>query len=196
VKDSLGGDVEIIIQEKYEIVDDNLRTPLLKIANTDADAILMFGFGPAFPAVFKEKKELGIDIPIYATDAISSPYYFEVAGGYDVLEGVHYSATAFTLEESAAESKLAEFMRRYMQKTGEQSSFFSGYAYDTMMLTLEAMKACPGANAEELRGCLLKQEIDGLLGATSFDEDQEIKIPLFVKKFTDEGSVVVKEYGE
>jgi ABC-type branched-subunit amino acid transport system substrate-binding protein len=174
-----------IAEERYNIADTDVKTTLLKIEQQKPDALIIAGFGPAFPIAFQQVRELSIDTPLYASDAIGTPYFFAAAGGYEALENVTYWSTAFDTVPQT--EKLAAFYNEYETTYGQKPSLFSGYAYDTLMHTLQADYTC-----EDIKDCLETQTTEGLLGRTQFNS-QQLNAPTYIRQFTQNSSVLLHE---
>ncbi len=147
LKEAIGK--EFVAQEKYQIADLDSKTQLLKIKDTNPDALVIAGFGPTYPLIFKQALDVGINAQIYTHDAIDVPQYIDAAGGYDNLQGVILLSASFDLQTPSSEM-MKDFANRFEMKHNAKPSLFSGYAYDTLMITLEALDKCPSTDSQTL----------------------------------------------
>jgi branched-chain amino acid transport system substrate-binding protein len=136
--------VTIVTQEKFEMSDVDMTVQLTKIKATDAQAVICWTIGPPGSIVAKNVKQLGFRIPLIQCHGLPDPKYLELAG--DAAEGNLMPATklmvASQLPDSDPQKKLLlEYTDLYenVAKIGKITTH-GGYAWDALMLVVEAMK--------------------------------------------------------
>ncbi|MEW7979326.1 MAG: ABC transporter substrate-binding protein [Candidatus Sedimenticola endophacoides] len=90
--------MEIVADESYGNKDTDMTAQLTKIRDTDAQAVLNFGFGTGPAIVTKNVRQLGIEVPLYQSHGVASAKYIELAG--DAAEGVRLPAAALLVAEN------------------------------------------------------------------------------------------------
>ncbi len=64
--------LSIVADERYGANDTNMTVQLTKIKGTDAEAIICWGTNPGPAVVAKNRKELGITVPLYNSHGVAS----------------------------------------------------------------------------------------------------------------------------
>ncbi len=155
--------VTIVDDETFNPGDTDMTAQLTKIKNSDAQAIVMWTAGAEAATIAKNAKDLGIELPIYASHGIARREFIEGAG--DAAEGIKLAAGKILLPEAYGEDTEAytvatDFIDRYQQAYGEAPSTFAGYAYDALHLTVDAAKRVQG----DLTPAALRDEIEKTSG--------------------------------
>jgi branched-chain amino acid transport system substrate-binding protein len=146
-------DIEIVADEQYGAKDTDMTAQLAKIRDTDAQAILNFGFGSGPAIVTKNVRQLGITLPLYQSHGVASKKYIELAG--DAAEGVRLPAAALLVADQLPESDpqrpvLLGYKNLYEAKFGDVSTF-GGHAYDGLMIALEAIDRADSTDKAKVR---------------------------------------------
>jgi branched-chain amino acid transport system substrate-binding protein len=155
--------VTIVDDETFNPGDTDMTAQLTKIKNSDAQAIVMWTAGAEAATIAKNAKDLGIELPIYASHGIARREFIEGAG--DAAEGIKLAAGKILLPEAYGEDTEAytvatDFIDRYQKAYGEAPSTFAGYAYDALHLTVDAAKRVQG----DLTPAALRDEIEKTSG--------------------------------
>jgi branched-chain amino acid transport system substrate-binding protein len=155
--------VTIVDDETFNPGDTDMTAQLTKIKNSDAQAIVMWTAGAEAATIAKNAKDLGIELPIYASHGIARREFIEGAG--DAAEGIKLAAGKILLPEAYGEDTEAytvatDFIDRYQKAYGEAPSTFAGYAYDALHLTVDAAKRVQG----DLTPAALRDEIERTSG--------------------------------
>lgn len=145
--------IEIVADEQYGAKDTDMTAQLTKIRDTDAQAILNFGFGSGPAIVTKNVRQLGITLPLYQSHGVASKKFIELAG--DAAEGVRLPAAALLVAEKLPESDpqrpvLLGYKNLYEGKYGDVSTF-GGHAYDGLMIALEAIDRANSTDKAKVR---------------------------------------------
>jgi branched-chain amino acid transport system substrate-binding protein len=146
-------DIEIVADEQYGAKDTDMTAQLTKIRDTDAQAILNFGFGSGPAIVTKNVRQLGIDLPLYQSHGVASKKFIELAG--DAAEGVRLPAAALLVADKLPENDpqrpvLLGYKNLYEAKHGDVSTF-GGHAYDGLMIALEAIDRANSTDKAKVR---------------------------------------------
>ncbi|WP_335341572.1 ABC transporter substrate-binding protein, partial [Sedimenticola selenatireducens] len=146
-------DIEIVSDEEYGAKDTDMTAQLTKIRDTDAQAILNFGFGSGPAIVTKNIRQLGITLPLYQSHGVASKKFIELAG--DAAEGVRLPAAALLVADQLPENDpqrpvLLGYKNLYEGKHGDVSTF-GGHAYDGLMIALEAIDRANSTDKEKVR---------------------------------------------
>lgn len=146
-------DIEIVADEQYGAKDTDMTAQLTKIRDTDAQAILNFGFGSGPAIVTKNVRQLGITLPLYQSHGVASKKFIELAG--DAAEGVRLPAAALLVADKLPESDpqrpvLLGYKNLYESKFGDVSTF-GGHAYDGLMIALEAIDRADSTDKAKVR---------------------------------------------
>jgi branched-chain amino acid transport system substrate-binding protein len=91
----------------------------------------------------KNMRDLGMDIPVYLTNAVASPAFLEAAG--ETAEGaIVQTGKVFVFEDlpdsDPQKPVIAEFVRLYESRYGSRPDAFAGHAYDAFWLIVQAFE--------------------------------------------------------
>jgi len=145
--------IEIVSDESYGAKDTDMTAQLTKIRDTDAQAILNFGFGTGPAIVTKNVRQLGIDLPLYQSHGVASKKFIELAG--DAAEGVRLPASALLVADQLPDSDpqkpvLLAYKNKFEAKYGPVSTF-GGHAYDGLHIALEAIERAGSTDKAKVR---------------------------------------------
>ncbi|MCB1861480.1 MAG: ABC transporter substrate-binding protein [Chromatiaceae bacterium] len=145
--------ITMVADESYGAKDTDMTAQLAKIRDTDAQAILNFGFGTGPAIVTKNVRQLGITLPLYQSHGVASKKYIELAG--DAAEGVRLPAAALLVAEQLPDSDpqkavLLSYKNKFEAKYGDVSTF-GGHAYDGLFMALEAIDRANSTDKAKVR---------------------------------------------
>lgn len=145
--------IEIVADESYSNKDTDMTTQLTKIRDTNAQAILNFGFGTGPAIVTRNVRQLGIELPLYQSHGVASKKYIGLAG--DAAEGVRLPAAALLVADKLADSDpqkpvLLAYKSKYEATHGAVSTF-GGHAYDGLMMAVEAVQRAKSSDKAKVR---------------------------------------------
>lgn len=157
-------EIKIVADESYGKKDTDMTAQLTKIRDTDAQAILNFGFGAGPAIVTKNVRQLGIKLPLYQSHGVASKKYIALAG--DAAEGVRLPAAALLVADKLADGDtqkpiLMSYKSAFEAKHGAVSAF-GGHAYDGLMIAVEAMKRAGSTDKSKVRDEIEKTQ--GFIG--------------------------------
>ncbi len=145
--------IEIVADESYGAKDTDMTAQLTKIRDTNAQAILNFGFGTGPAIVTKNVRQLGIDLPLYQSHGVASKKFIELAG--DAAEGVRLPAAALLVADMLPDNDpqkpvLLAYKKKFEAKYGPVSTF-GGHAYDGLHIALEAIERAGSTDKAKVR---------------------------------------------
>ena len=145
--------ITIVSDESYGAKDTDMTAQLTKIRDTDAQAILNFGFGTGPAIVTKNVRQLGITLPLYQSHGVASKKYIELGG--DAAEGVRLPAAALLVADQLPDSDpqkavLVAYKSKFETAHGDVSTF-GGHAYDGLYMALEAIDRANSTDKAKVR---------------------------------------------
>lgn len=160
--------LEIVMDETFNPTDGDMTPQLTKIKNRPGvDVLLVGGFGQALALVTRNYGQLGIKVPLYHAHGAASKEFIKLAGS--ASEGVRLVAPLLVvgagLPESDPTRKVVMAYDKTMREiTGAEASTFGGYAYDALMLVINAIERAKSADPKAIRDAL--EATNGLVGVT------------------------------
>ena len=152
--------ITIAADEVYGPKDTDMTAQLTKIKGTDAQAIVCWGTNPGPAVIARNRVQLGIKTPLYMSHGVASPKFIELAGAANA-EGILLPAGRLTCEGQVPANHpqkkiLAGYIKDYETKFKQPISTFGGYAYDAVLLLVQAMKNAKSAEPAAVRDALEK----------------------------------------
>lgn len=177
-----GTGIEITEEQIFNLGEKDFKTMLLKIEESDPEAILVFTFSPELELIAKQAEELNIDIPLTAIES------FEYAEQPELFEGLWYIQAA---EPQQQYSKDFEAMH------GEAPKVASGNTYDIVNLLVRAYEHVGESpyekpdNLDVAKALLTVHDYEGALGTLNVDSGGIVDSPAVVKVLKDGEPVVI-----
>ncbi|MGF1639923.1 MAG: ABC transporter substrate-binding protein [Rhodospirillales bacterium] len=163
-----GMGIEIIADETYGPRDTDMTAQLTKIRNTPGvQAVLNFGFGQGPAIVTKNYRQLGIDLPFYQSHGVASDSFLELAG--PAAEGLRLPSGALLVgdqlkADDPQRDVVLGYINEYQAKYGSAPSTFGGYAYDALMIAVDAIGRAGSADKAAIRDAI--ESTTGLVGTS------------------------------
>jgi len=160
--------MEVVADVTYSPSDTDMTAQLTRIRNTPGvEAVFNFGFGQSPAIVTRNYAQLGIDLPFYQSHGVASDRFLELLG--DAGEGLRLPASPLLVPDSLPDSDpqkaiVASYKKLYEERWNMQVSTFGGYAYDGLMLAVEAIERAGSTDREAVRKAL--ESIQGYVGVT------------------------------
>lgn len=178
-----GYEIEIIADESYGPRDLDISQQLKRIfANEYIDAVFNIGFGEGPVMVTRELRKLNRTLPLYQSHGIASARFIELAG--PAAEGIRLPAAAMLVSDQLppgspqrvlVDSIKTEYWRRY----GSEPSAFAGYAYDGLMLAVQALRDAQTLNPFAVRHALERiRGYQGTGGVVNMSPDDHLGLGL------------------
>ncbi|MBU2872590.1 ABC transporter substrate-binding protein [Marinobacter salexigens] len=162
------GGIEIVADETYGGSDTDMTAQLTNIRGTDGvQTILNFGFGQGPAIVTRNYAQLGIELPFYQSHGVASDGFLELAG--NSAEGLRLPASPLLVPESLPADDpqkpvVEAYKTEYEARWNSKVSTFGAYAYDGLMLAVEAIEKAGSTDKAAVRDAL--ESIQGHVGVT------------------------------
>ena len=160
--------VTLVASETYGPKDTDMSPQLTKIKNTPGvQALFIFGLGQGPAIATKNYKQLGLTLPLYHAHGVASEEFIKLAG--PAAEGVRLPATALLVidkldAKDPQKPVVTDYARAFQARWKTDVSSFGGYAYDGLMLTVDAIKRAGSADKAKVRDAL--EATKGYVGAS------------------------------
>jgi branched-chain amino acid transport system substrate-binding protein len=145
--------IQVVAQEVFGEKDTDMTPQLTKIRGTNAQAVIVWGTGPAPALVAKNMKQLGITLPLIQSHGAASKKFIELAG--DAGEGIIMPAGKLAVWQQLPDTDpqkavCKEYAEKYTAKFKLPESSFGGYAYDAIRMLNQAL-AKAGSDRDKIR---------------------------------------------
>lgn len=150
--------ITLVANETYGPKDTDMSPQLTKIKNSSGvQAVFVFGLGQGPAIVTKNYKQLGISLPLYQSHGVASDEFLKLAG--PAAEGVRLPSPAQLIPDQLPANDpqkaiVQSYDKAYKLRYKEEASTFGGYAYDALMLTVDAMKRANSTDKAKVRDAL------------------------------------------
>ncbi len=150
--------ITLVANETYGPKDTDMSPQLTKIKTTPGvQAVFVFGLGQGPAIVTKNYKQLGITLPLYQSHGVASDEFLKLAG--PAAEGVRLPSPAQLIPEKlpakdAQKPVVTAYEQAYKAAYKSDVSTFGGYAYDGLMLAVDAIKRAGGTDKAKVRDAL------------------------------------------
>lgn len=150
--------ITLVANETYGPKDTDMSPQLTKIKNSaGVQAVFVFGLGQGPAIVTKNYRQLGISLPLYQSHGVASDEFLKLAGS--AAEGVRLPSPAQLVPEQLPandpqKAVVQAYDKSYKLRYKEEASTFGGYAYDALMLTVDAMKRANGTDKARVRDAI------------------------------------------
>ena len=150
--------ITLVANETYGPKDTDMSPQLTKIKTTPAiQAVFVFGLGQGPAIVTKNYKQLGITLPLYQSHGVASDEFLKLAG--PAAEGVRLPSPAQLIPEKLPANDpqkpvVTAYEKAYKAAYKQDVSTFGGYAYDGLMLAVDAIKRANSTDKAKVRDAL------------------------------------------
>lgn len=139
--------VTVVGKEAFNARDNDYSAQLLSLKNKGADVLVTFNYNRDGALILKQRKSLGIDLPVVAGTGMVAPGTLVLVDADD-LKGV-YSVADSILGEAVSPAS-ADFVKRYETLYKMKPDSFGTSYYDAAMILAEGLRKV-GPDAEKLR---------------------------------------------
>ncbi len=139
--------VPAIAKEAFNPRDNDFSAQLLSLKNKGVDVIVSINYNRDGALILKQRKTLGIDIPVVAGSAMVAPSTLELVDADD-LAGVY--STADTILGESLSPMSADFVKRYNAAFKFRPDPFGASYYDAALMLADGLRKV-GPDAEKLR---------------------------------------------
>jgi branched-chain amino acid transport system substrate-binding protein len=150
--------ITLVANETYGPKDTDMSPQLTKIKNTaGVQAVFVFGLGQGPAIVTKNYKQLGITLPLYQSHGVASDEFLKLAG--PAAEGVRLPSPAQLIPEKLPASDpqkpvVTAYDKAYKERYKQDVSTFGGYAYDGLMIAVDAIKRAGSTDKAKVRDAI------------------------------------------
>ncbi|MRR49319.1 MAG: ABC transporter substrate-binding protein [Rhodocyclaceae bacterium] len=152
--------INLVANETYGPKDSDMTAQLTKIKSVPGiQAVFVFGLGQGPAIVAKNYAQLGITLPQYQSHGVASDDFIKLAG--PAAEGVRLPSPALLVAgqlpaNDPVKPVAMAYEKEYKERYKADASTFGGYAYDGLMLAVDAIKRAGGTDKEKVRDALEK----------------------------------------
>lgn len=152
--------ITLVADETYGPKDTDVTAQLTKIKGTPGvESVFVFGFGQAPAVVTKNYAQLGMTIPLYQSHGVASDEYLRLSG--PAANGVRIPSPALLVYDKLASSDpqqkvVSDYAKTYALRWKEHPSTFGGYAYDGLLIAVDAVKRAGGTDKAKVRDAIEK----------------------------------------
>ncbi|CQR72247.1 Leucine-, isoleucine-, valine-, threonine-, and alanine-binding protein precursor [Sporomusa ovata DSM 2662] len=165
----------IVAKEAYEVGSTDFSTVLTKIANSNADVIIVGGLYNETALIAKQKNNYGLSkMQIMGVDAIYSDALIKLGGA--AVNGVKLTGY---FSEVSKDPVTQNFVSKYKEAYNNTPSTYAAYGYDATLVIIDSIKKA-GIDRKAIRDHMATiKDLKGATGSNSFDENGDvIKQPL------------------
>ena len=142
--------VTVVAKEAFNPRDNDFSAQLLSLKNKGADVIVSFNYNRDGALILKQRRSLGLTMPVVAGTGMVAPATLELLDAED-LAGVY--STADTILGEAVSPASADFVKRYTEKFKMRPDSFGTSYYDAALMLADGLRKV-GTDPEKLRGYL------------------------------------------
>jgi branched-chain amino acid transport system substrate-binding protein len=160
---------KILASIAIETEGNDFRTELLKLKTSKAPAVMIVGHPAEASIIFKQAKEIGIDVQWLASEGIKSDETIKLAGA--AANGILVMSPKVDTETSLYKA----FRKDYMAKYKEEPPIFSDFAYDALNMVAKAIEV-GGYSGPGIKDGLRKvgKNYAGVTGDKTFDQHGDV----------------------
>ena len=150
--------ITLVANETYGPKDTDISPQLTKIKSAPGvQAVFVFGLGQGPAIVTKNYRQLGITLPLYQSHGVASDDFLKLAG--PAAEGVRLPSPAQLIPGKLAANDpqkpvVAAYELAYKTRYKQDVSTFGGYAYDGLMIAVDAIKRAGSTDKAKVRDAI------------------------------------------
>jgi branched-chain amino acid transport system substrate-binding protein len=166
----------IVADETYAPSDTDMTPQFTRINSAKAAAILSCGFGAPTVISVRNYKQLALTTPFYFTHGVGSQQFVDGAAG--AADGVRVTVSAVLVADELAEGDpqrnvVRNYSKEYQAAFNERPAAFGGFAYDALLMTIEAIKRAGSTDKAKVRDEIEKTSafvgLNGIFNVSSAD---------------------------
>ncbi|MBW3004149.1 ABC transporter substrate-binding protein [Candidatus Woesearchaeota archaeon] len=159
--------VDVISIQPSDWLASEFRVQLAKLKKADPDVIFA-GLNPGpYANMLKQKKELGIDIPVIGIWYTQTPDLMEGAG--ELADGIVYTYHY----KAGSTPEITEYSELYEKRYGEQAEFSSASTYDMVYIMKDLIERCD--DSECMVDKVKELDFEGASGKIKFSKSSTLK---------------------
>jgi branched-chain amino acid transport system substrate-binding protein len=185
-KSAVAAGVKVVAEEHTDDKAVDFAAILTKVKGKKPDMIFYGGMDPQAAPMAMQMKKLGIKARLLMGDGGCTTEFVKNAG--EAAEGHYCSLPGIPYEKMQGGAKFIErFGKRFADKDGKPAiiQLYAPYAYDAVMVVVEAVKRAGGAEPAKILAELPKTSYQGVTTTIAFDDKGDLKdgaISLYVAK--------------
>jgi branched-chain amino acid transport system substrate-binding protein len=179
---------KVVAKEAYEVGSTDFSTLLTKVANSNADVIIVGGLYNETALIAKQKNNFGLNkMQIMGVDAIFSDALIKLGGA--AVNGIKLTGY---FSEASQDPVAQNFISKYKEAYNSTPSTYAAYGYDATLVIIDSIKKA-GTDRKAVRDYMANiKDLKGATGINSFDENGDvIKQPL--RLIINEGKFTITE---
>jgi len=169
--------ITVSADETYGPKDTDMTAQLTKIKGTDAQALVNWSIVPGQTTVIKNRRQLGMTIPLFQSPGFGNIKYARAAG--DAADGLMFPALRLLMVEALPadnpqKALLTGYKKDYEKRFKADVSTFGGHAYDAIHLVIAALRAV-GPDRAKIRDYIENaRNFVGTGGVFNFSPDDHV----------------------
>ncbi len=178
--------VTIVQAQTYGNQDQDMTPQLTNLRQPDIQAVVLWGTGPGQAIAAKNYRQLGLSVPLYASQGAADPNLIKLAG--DAAEGIIFPASKLYVVDSLPDSDpqkllIVGFIKDFTAKYNRPPATFAGNGYDAARILAAGIEKGGGDSAKMRDAIEGLRNYVGVTGIYSYGKDDHFGIT--------EGSVVM-----
>ncbi|MEW6280327.1 MAG: ABC transporter substrate-binding protein [Candidatus Eremiobacterota bacterium] len=163
----------IVAEEGFTNADTDFTSVLTKIKTSSPDVIFLPSYYNSVGLVATQASQLGMKVPFLGGDGWESPKLIELGKG--ALENCAFS-THFNV--NATEGQVAEFVKAFRKKTGNDPDGLSALGYDDVLLMADAINRAGKLNRWAIRDAIAAtRDFPGVTGSITINANRDADKP-------------------
>ena len=145
--------IQTVSMESFNTADPDMTAQLTKIRATNPQAVICWGTNPGPAIVAKNMRTLGMKQPLLMSHGIANMEFIRLAGKAAdgvILPAGKLTVASFMPKSDPQRAKLLKYSTDFQKAYGKPANSFGGYAQDSLMLAVSAIKAV-GPNRVKIR---------------------------------------------
>ena len=142
-----GAGLTIVAEEQFQPLDTDMTAQIVRVRDSDADAVLIWATDPAATLVVKQSAALGLKKPIFNSPAVADPRFIEKAG--PAAEGTFVQSSRLLVASSLPANDpqragLVWLTDAYRKRFNEDPPQNAGHPFDALLLIEHAVQGIGG----------------------------------------------------
>lgn len=143
IKAAAENGMSIVYEDKFEATDKEMSAQLVKIKNSDAQALLVWAIPPSASIVTRNYSELGLKIPMIHSHGIANQNFLDLAGA--AANGIELPVGKIVVADQLPDTDpqkqvLMSYTKDFTAKFNTPPSTFGGHAWDAFYMLVNAIK--------------------------------------------------------
>lgn len=166
------GGAELILDQRLKFTDMQFGAVLAKVKKTQPDVVFFAGLDYQAAPLASQMSKASLHMPLLTPDGACNADFLHAAGS--ASEGQLCARNGLPLEKMKGN---ADFIERYKAKFTAAPQVASAYAYDAVMVVVDAVKRAQSLEPETLRSAIAHAAYRGMTGEIAFEGNGDLKDP-------------------